>query len=538
MVPGLLKCLLNVDRPNIGWRAFRAKHGVLTALPIERVLTGARTLDCHMQVELQVSVSISSTPRQMAMNQRQKTHLSLIMVCNQTGFISCVPLQSKNQLQLDVMNRELVQFIQMLGHSDVILHCDNEPAILQLQRLAARTRQGVGLKTHMTSSVAYDHAGNSLAENAIGRVRALAWGLVRQLNGYLGVALSSGSALWLCGVLVGWSVDSCKGRDALRVGVWQGVWRWIGRVRGAGVRLHNPGNTKGNGDAWFAWEKQARRTVMFKEPPWQRAWDVLRHLGKATLRITFIVSAVHGYTNQGLEPEFCQPWNELFQSKLVLSCPWTDLTQQVSWSWGRSSSGIWENGGAGGAGTTCNERQCLADQCIATAATAARATITATAATWYWWKRTWHGITFRRSSSCSSNVLVMLYYRPPKFTHNTNWKIFGTWWSFQACENWGSKGTDSAGWNLNMKKGFLQWRLRTKSISPRMTIQLPSMLKMVNSLMTMRTGKVKTKFSCLRFLRHSGLTSRVTSLQGLIQSHGLTILQIKLKSRGWCAWAF
>ena len=47
-----------------------------------------------------------------------------------------------------------------LGHSDVVLRCDNETAILQLQRLATKTRQSMGLKT-------YDH-GNSLAENGIG----------------------------------------------------------------------------------------------------------------------------------------------------------------------------------------------------------------------------------------------------------------------------------------------------------------------------------------------------------------------------------
>ena len=54
------------------------------------------------------------------------TVLSLVMVCSQTGYISCVPLQHKNQL--DLMNRELVQFVQRLGHSECNLRCDNEPA--------------------------------------------------------------------------------------------------------------------------------------------------------------------------------------------------------------------------------------------------------------------------------------------------------------------------------------------------------------------------------------------------------------------------
>ena len=118
---------------------------------------------------------------------------SLFIVCGATGFISFVPLQSKNQL--DHMNRELVQFIQQLGFSDVVLRCDNEPAILQLQRLATKTRQSMGLKARMDNSVAYDH-GNSLAENGIARVRQLAASLMHQLHERLGLQLSTGSAIW------------------------------------------------------------------------------------------------------------------------------------------------------------------------------------------------------------------------------------------------------------------------------------------------------------------------------------------------------
>ena len=75
--------------------------------------------------------------------------LSLIIVDSHTGFIAYVPLQAKSQL--DHMNRELIQFIQRLGYSEVILRCDNEPPILQLQRLATKTRQSRGLKTTIPS---------------------------------------------------------------------------------------------------------------------------------------------------------------------------------------------------------------------------------------------------------------------------------------------------------------------------------------------------------------------------------------------------
>ena len=114
------------------------------------------------------------------------------MVCSATGFVACLPLQGKGQLEY--MNRELVQFIQRLGYSEVILRCDNEPAILQLQRLTAKTRQSMGLRTRASSSVAYDH-GNALAENAIARVRQLAASLMHQLHGRIGIQLSSASAI-------------------------------------------------------------------------------------------------------------------------------------------------------------------------------------------------------------------------------------------------------------------------------------------------------------------------------------------------------
>eukprot|EP00435_Cladocopium_sp_Y103_P049113 s1418_g14.t1 len=60
----------------------------------------------------------------------------------------------------------------MLGYSEVILLCDNEPGILALKRLVLKTRQAMGLKTREASTVAYDKS-NSLAENSIGRVRPL-----------------------------------------------------------------------------------------------------------------------------------------------------------------------------------------------------------------------------------------------------------------------------------------------------------------------------------------------------------------------------
>lgn len=115
------------------------------------------------------------------------------MVDNHTGFVSCIPLERKSQL--DHANREIIKSIQMLGCSEVFLPCDNEPAVLQLQRLVLRTRQAMGLKTRENSAVAYDK-GSSAAENAVGRVRPLACSLVPQVHGRLGTQLATNSAIW------------------------------------------------------------------------------------------------------------------------------------------------------------------------------------------------------------------------------------------------------------------------------------------------------------------------------------------------------
>ena len=121
------------------------------------------------------------------------TITALIVVDSHTSFVTCIPLEKK--VQLDHANREIIKFIQMLGYSEVILHCDNEPSILQIKNLLLRTRQAMGLKTRESSAIAYDK-GNSLAENAVGRVRPLACSLMHQLHGRLGVQLQTSSAIW------------------------------------------------------------------------------------------------------------------------------------------------------------------------------------------------------------------------------------------------------------------------------------------------------------------------------------------------------
>ena len=46
------------------------------------------------------------------------TITALVVVDSHTGFVSCIPLEGKSQL--DHANREIIKFVQMLGHSEVI----------------------------------------------------------------------------------------------------------------------------------------------------------------------------------------------------------------------------------------------------------------------------------------------------------------------------------------------------------------------------------------------------------------------------------
>ena len=46
-----------------------------------------------------------------------------------------------SKAQFDLATKEVIAFCQTLGYNDVMLRCDNEPSVLQLQRLVVQARQ-------------------------------------------------------------------------------------------------------------------------------------------------------------------------------------------------------------------------------------------------------------------------------------------------------------------------------------------------------------------------------------------------------------
>jgi hypothetical protein len=114
------------------------------------------------------------------------TMVCLVMVDSVTGYLHAVPLRSKNQWSL--MARELLGFAGILGHSDLVFMCDNEPTLLQLQRMVVNARLSMG-------PAPYSH-GNSLVENAVGPIRSLAGTLMHFLSEQVGVEFSTNSPWW------------------------------------------------------------------------------------------------------------------------------------------------------------------------------------------------------------------------------------------------------------------------------------------------------------------------------------------------------
>lgn len=119
--------------------------------------------------------------------------ISLVMVDSSTGYVHAAPLRSKNQW--DLMVRELLGFAGLVGHAELVFMCDNELTLRQLQRMAVNARLSLGLATRATTPPLYSH-GNSLFENAIGRIRPPAGTLMHYLSEHVGVEFSTNSPWW------------------------------------------------------------------------------------------------------------------------------------------------------------------------------------------------------------------------------------------------------------------------------------------------------------------------------------------------------
>ena len=123
-----------------------------------------------------------------------KPALWMVMVCSQTGYLGAVPLKFKNQINL--MAKEIMTFCQNLGHDEVGFYGDNEPTVRSLLRVLLNSRHALGLRTRIFTTKVRDSAGNSLAENAVQRIRSLACTLMEEVFSNTGIRLNMNHGLW------------------------------------------------------------------------------------------------------------------------------------------------------------------------------------------------------------------------------------------------------------------------------------------------------------------------------------------------------
>ena len=79
---------------------------------------------------------------------------TLVMHDSHTGSVGCFPLKGKDDSKHAV--REVIKHIQYLGHGDICVRCDQEPAILVIQSLLQRTWQRKGSRCAIENAKVLD----------------------------------------------------------------------------------------------------------------------------------------------------------------------------------------------------------------------------------------------------------------------------------------------------------------------------------------------------------------------------------------------
>ena len=109
---------------------------------------------------------------------------TLVLHVSHSGSVGCIPLRGKNDSKHAV--REMVKYLQYLGHGNICLMCDQEPSALAVQSLLQRTWQRMGFRVVIENPKVLDHVGNAWAEKSIDRVRSTAGVLIQQLQMNIG----------------------------------------------------------------------------------------------------------------------------------------------------------------------------------------------------------------------------------------------------------------------------------------------------------------------------------------------------------------
>ena len=202
--PWCASCLKHRGRPDRHLRTGASRLSGIPIISLDLCYTKAGEIDRNPQPrdrgqqEEEITIDLYEEDERKEAEELRikelKPALWLIMVDSQTGALGSVPLKSKGQLSL--MAREIMTFIQSLGHVEVGLYADNEPTMRSLLRIVLNSRHAMGLRTRLYTTKVRDSAGNSLAENAIQRVRGLTCTLMADVAERTGLAYNTNHTLW------------------------------------------------------------------------------------------------------------------------------------------------------------------------------------------------------------------------------------------------------------------------------------------------------------------------------------------------------
>ena len=227
----------------------------------------------------------------------------LVAHCSHTGSIFALPLKDKTNVSMRSAACELIRFIQLLGHGEAELMCDQEPCLLHLQGLLMAARKRLGFRTRIRNPGIGESQANGNVEKSIDVIRSLANVILSQARDNFGLSLGVSHPLF------SWAwIHACwlYNRYHVKAGL-------TSHERASGCRYNG-------------------RLLPFAEPCWgyvrpaqkgDARWAMCLFLSKSLINDMFIVATPQGVQLTKSVRRTGQPWaTEAALAESVKGVPW------------------------------------------------------------------------------------------------------------------------------------------------------------------------------------------------------------------------
>ena len=123
----------------------------------------------------------------------------LVVKDRRTGMVFALSVERKGAADLHAVEK-LAEWVEVLGSTKVTVRSDGEPAVMQVAA-AVRVARRAGSVTTLETSAPGDHAGNGLAERAVGLIDGMVRTLKHELefNCEMQVPPESKTVAWING---------------------------------------------------------------------------------------------------------------------------------------------------------------------------------------------------------------------------------------------------------------------------------------------------------------------------------------------------